>query len=47
MSRVEKLTDVPDSAVDQVVKDYKTAGAVDVKKQRQPNGLWTVIATFP
>ena len=45
MKRVETLTDVPDDAVDQIVSDYQDEGAT-VTKKKQPNGKWTVTATF-
>lgn len=40
------LVDVPDRDVDQLVRDFRSEGAV-VKKIRQRNRLWTVTATFP
>jgi hypothetical protein len=46
MPRVETLSDVPDSEVDQVVKDFESEGA-KVTKTQQPDGKWTVVATFP
>ncbi len=46
MPRVETLTDVPDSDVAQVVDDFKKAGAITVNATKQPNGKWTVVATF-
>lgn len=46
MPRVETLTDIPDTEVDQVVNDFKSEGAT-VTKTRQANGMWTVVATFP
>jgi hypothetical protein len=46
MPRVEVLTDIPDSQVDQVVEDFESEGAT-ATKTRQANGLWTVRATFP
>jgi hypothetical protein len=44
--RTETLNDVPDSEVEQVVQDYKDEGAT-VTKTRNPDGTWTVTATFP
>ncbi len=46
MPRVRTLTDIPDNEVDQVVRDFESEGAT-VTKKRQPNGMWTVVATFP
>jgi hypothetical protein len=46
MPHTETVTDVPDDKVDQVVEDYESEGAT-VQKTRQPNRLWTVVATFP
>lgn len=46
MSNRKKLTDIPDSEVDQIVKDFESEGCV-VKKVRQGNGKWTVIADCP
>ncbi|MBO8134134.1 MULTISPECIES: hypothetical protein [Dickeya] len=43
---VNELTDIPSDQVDEVVKDFESEGAV-VEKIKQPNGLWTVKATFP
>jgi hypothetical protein len=47
MPRTETLTDVPAEDVDQVVQDFKDAGATEAKKTKQPNGKYTVVATFP
>lgn len=46
MPRTEVLKDVPDEAVEQVMQDFRDEGATPTK-QKQPNGLWTVTATFP
>ena len=46
MARIEELTDIPPSEVDQVVEDYRSEGA-DVKKTKQPDGNWTVTAILP
>ncbi len=45
MARVEELTDIPTSEVDQVVEDYRSEGA-EVEKIKQQDGSWTVKATF-
>lgn len=46
MPRQEILTDVPESDIDRVVKDFESEGAT-VTKVKQPDGNWTVTATFP
>ncbi|GAA0852308.1 hypothetical protein [Aliiglaciecola litoralis] len=46
MARTEELTDIPTSDVDQVIEDYESEGA-QVEKIQQPNGKWTIKATFP
>ncbi len=43
----EKTTDVPDEKLDQVVAGYKLDNPTKVEKVKQPDGKWTVIATFP
>lgn len=45
MVRLEQLTDIPPDEVDQVVEDYRSEGAA-VEKIEQPDGNWTVNATF-
>jgi hypothetical protein len=45
MARVEVLTDVPDSDVNRIVKEFEEDGA-QVAKTRQGNN-WTITATFP
>lgn len=46
MPRKEELRDIPESELQEVVKDFESEGAT-VTTVKQPNGLWTVIATFP
>ena len=46
MKRTEQLTDIDDADVAQVVADFLAIGA-DVRKNRQPNGKWTVTAIIP
>jgi len=46
MSRVEKLENIPESDVEEIVSDFKSEGA-SVEKIREPDGQWTVQATFP
>jgi hypothetical protein len=43
--RVEVVKDVPDSDLARVKAEFEAAGAT-VTTQKQPNGLWTVTATF-
>ena len=44
--RIETIDDVPESALDDVVRDFKDSGATEVKKSRQRNGKWTIEARF-
>ncbi len=46
MAYKSEINDVPPAQVDQVVQDFKTAGAAKVEKILQPDGNYTVIATF-
>ena len=46
MTHTSEIDDIPPSQVDQVVQDFKDAGATDVTKTKQSNGNFTVIATF-
>jgi hypothetical protein len=46
MPRQVILTDIPQSDLDRVVKDFESEGAT-VTKEKQPDGNWTVKATFP
>ena len=43
---VQILRDVPDSEVDQIVKDLESKGC-SVEKVKQLDGKWTVQATCP
>ena len=47
MGRVETKTDIPNEDLIKVMDEFKDAGATAVTPTRQPNGLWTVVATFP
>ena len=40
------LTDVPSGVVEQVIQDFTSDGATTVAKERQPDGNWTVRASF-
>lgn len=46
MPRVEELTDIPESEVDEVAGDFESEGAT-VQRIDQGGGKWTVRATFP
>ena len=46
MAYTTEIDDVPPGEVDQVVQDFKDAGATSVTKAQQPNGNFNVIATF-
>jgi hypothetical protein len=46
MPRKESLTDIPESDLQEVVKDFESEGAT-VTKQKQADGNWTVEAQFP
>ena len=37
---------IPPDKVDEVISDYKKAGAIKTEKYQQPDKLYTVIATF-
>jgi hypothetical protein len=41
------VNDVPADKVDAVIEGFKNAGATEVTKSLQPNGKFTVRATFP
>jgi len=44
---VFKSTDVPEGKLEQVVAGYKLDNPTNIEKIKQPDGKWTVIATFP
>lgn len=46
MSSKKTIKDVPDYEVDQIVEDFRSEGCL-VKKVKQDNGKWTVIADCP
>jgi hypothetical protein len=46
MPQIKELNDIPSDDVDEVVSDFKSEGA-QVEKIKQPDGNWTVRATFP
>ncbi len=45
MSKTEKLINIPDEKVQKVIDSFLNEGA-QVKKEKQPDGRWTVTATF-
>ena len=50
MPHTESTTDIPDEATaNNVVAGYKASvpAPTKVEKTKQPNGKWTVTATFP
>ena len=47
MPTTETTKDVPEDKVEQVMSDYKDAGATKVEKTKQADGKWTIVATFP
>jgi hypothetical protein len=42
----EVMPDVPANMVDQIMKEYKAAGAKTVTKKDNGDGTWTITATF-
>jgi hypothetical protein len=46
MTHTSEIDDIPPSQGDQVVQDFKDAGAISVKKNEQVDGNFSVIATF-
>lgn len=42
-----KTTDVSEEKLKQVVAGYQLDSPTKIDKIKQPNGKWTVIATFP
>lgn len=46
-SGVFKVTDIPDDKVETVIALYKLDNPDKIDKEKQPNNLWTVTATFP
>ncbi len=47
MAHQEVLKDIPDNRVDKIVAMYGADGCTDIKKEKQPDGKWTVTATCP
>lgn len=46
MSHIEKMKDVPDSRVAEVIAMLKASGGTNIKQTKQADGLWTIEATF-
>ncbi len=46
-SGVWKITDIPADKVDEVVANFQLQSPDNVEKTEQPNGKWTVVATYP
>ncbi len=46
-TRTVTITDVPSEKLPQVIADVHDDGAIKISSSRQPNGKFTVIATFP
>jgi hypothetical protein len=44
--RIETIRDVPETAVDGVMRDFKDSGATKVIKTQQPDKKWTIEAQF-
>jgi hypothetical protein len=44
--RKETLVDVPADRVEAVTRDFQDSGATEVQKTKQPNGKFTIVATF-
>jgi hypothetical protein len=45
-SGVQKTTDIPESEVENVVAGFRLDNPTKIEKIRQPDGRWTVVATF-
>lgn len=44
---IQETTDVPENKLAQVVRGYELDHPTKIEKIKQPNGMWTVRATFP
>lgn len=40
------ITDIPETEVDGVVAQFGLDQPISVSKSKQPNGTWTVVASF-
>jgi hypothetical protein len=43
--RKETLSDIPEELLDKIIAGFASEGA-QIEKLRQPDGKWTVVATF-
>ena len=43
---VERLTSIPDDKVDEVVRSFQLDGATKILREKEPDGTWTVTASF-
>ena len=41
------LRDIPEASLAQVVKDFESEGCTIAKKEKQPDGKWTIEAACP
>ena len=41
------LRDIPEASLAQVVKDFESEGCTIAKKEKQPDGRWTIEAACP
>jgi len=46
-SRQVTITGIPGSRVEEIVAEFQLDGASNVAREKQPDGNWTVTATFP
>jgi len=44
--RKETLVDIPADHLEGVIQDFKDSGATEVQKTKQPDGKYTIVATF-
>lgn len=45
-TRKEALSDIPEEMLKEIVQSFASDRAATVETHRQPDGRWTVIATF-
>lgn len=46
-TKPETLTDVPANKVGKIVQGCVDDGATEIECTQQPNGKWTITATYP
>lgn len=44
--RKETLSDIPEEMLKEIVQSFASDRAATVETRRQPDGRWTVVATF-